>query len=797
MSTPRDEERLLLDSSTSDDEENQVDDIAKQLVIEKTCDEEQEAKLKGDTVGLDVSQEKTIGDLVLVEYVSGDRSISVPSRSISVQVNATGKEPETDFLQVDVPGRKLIAQMTTPMDDRSTSAVLVCQGKEEQEQVSTKREEEEQEEARITERQQETLELPSTSEETTDNIPSKPKVTPEDVETAVKENGGNDFHLYFHLMERDAKLPEGDFNYNCSCSCPCQCLEGYSYQFSKIKVASLKEGPTTAAIQWNDRKCPNITLLFKFVKMFFYIFLLILSVFKFFSKIYQPIQKGQILFNVISTLISLVGSVISTISLLNFLGRRHEEIIKLVCCGRQHTCCCKCTNYMAHKRITDTLEDRMKGSRCCGCWVTLLQKLNRLKTTRGKLTTIVGNFSEIILTVFGEIVSTVNIILSLYTFIGKQQYRAFYVVTEWTEVTDIIFIILSFFLFLISHIDRIRHIAMNIYNFDKDIAKIPEQKLKRNCCQRLFGFQGRLVIHAFLLSLLHVYCMLALAWKIIRDHCISDEEVRTTTETTVSNGAVFASTLPTVFEFDPLRECSVPSLQPATVNVYTMYNIFYVTVLLPILSYIFLFVSNIPFFVEYSQLLHASGMYKFERAIEESEEEEVEKGVTSHHLLEIFSIFFQVLNPECGYSEEDLRKKKERLKQERKKIQEDVINGTHAAFREKIMAILTFPPTVILGVFHFALFALHIGFLVCRYSPQFGVACLPILDDFSIFTESLPADIMVITVPTIILFLLTGFPGTFVTMMWIGILVAIIIVRILVAILHRWVRLHPSLPLSV
>ena len=868
MSTPRDEKRLLSDSSATDDVENQVDDVDKQLVIENTfAKEQEEEEKKGDKVGMDI-----------------------PGRSIIAQVNSAGEKPKAQVkysVGIEVPGRSAcvdpvkqktvdtplphdpyqvrgplppdpyqpdaplynptpstslppegsgVMMKTTPLDDRSTAALLVCstaddkeaetQGKEEQKEdktqkgekeqeeagtqeseeqeertrkegkevIETQKEEAEQEEARITERQQETLESPPTYEEATDNIPSTSKISPEDVETAVKECGDNDFHLFFHLMGKDAELLEGDYAFNGSCSCNCgkscgTCVMGY--QFNKIKVASVKEGTTTAAIQWNDRKNPNVTLLFKFMKMFINIFLVILSSFKFASKIYQSSQKGQILFDVISTLISLVGSVVSALALIVFLVRRREELItswrrlfscvhamnevdrlRITCCGKTCTCCCKCTK--ATKRIADTLEGRMKGSRCCGCWITLLQRLNRLKTTRGKWITIVGNFSEIILTVFGEIISTVNIILSLYTFIGERQYRVFYIVTEWTEVTTLIFIIFSFLLFLINHIDRIRHIAKNIYDFDKDIGKIPEEKLKRNCCQRLFGFQGRLVIHAFLLSLLQVYCMLALAWKIIRDHCISEEEVRTTTETTVINGRVFTSTLPTVFDFGLLRECSVPSLQPATVNVYTMYNIFYVTVLLPILSYIFLFVSNIPYFVEYSQLLHASGMYKFERAIEESKKEEAEKGVTSHHLLEILSIFFQVLNPKGEFSKEDLKKKKEQLKQERKKIEDDIINGAYAAFGEKIKAIITFFPTIILGVFHFALFFLHISFLVCRYSPQFGVACSSLFDDFSVFTQSLLADEIVIILPAIVLFFLTGFPGPFVTMMWIGVLVGVI-----------------------
>ena len=890
--------------------------------------------------------EKTKQDPALVEQANEDNiGMNIPGRSIIAQVNTTGEKPEGEFSQVkdsvgiEVPGRSVIARVdptkqktvdaplphdpyqvsgplppdpyqpaaplynptpstslppegggvkmkTTPLDDRSTAALLVCsaaddkeaetlgkeelrdktqkevgeqeeaetQEKEEQEAKSQEEEQEEartqdkeeqeaktqeeeqekaptqekeeqksktqeeeneethkgvdeQEEANITEREQETAGSPPTYGEATDNIPSTSKITPEEAKTAVKKVGGvNEFHFFFYHAEKDAKLPEGDYVCNGSCSCNCgkscgKCVIGY--QFNKIKVASLKEGTTTAAIQWNDKKHPSITLIIKVLMLLFYSSTLLSSFFTFLSKIYESTQKSQILFDVFSTFFSFVGTMVSAIALLVFLGRRCEETIqcwdrllgcvkafctmdriRLTCCCKECTCCtccaslkdrmkgsrwCGCCSTKRNKRkILDTLEDSMKGSRWCGCCSTLLQRLSR-----GKWATILGNFCEMFLTVLDENLSTVIIVLSLYTFIGRQQYRVFYIITEWTEVTDIIKIIGSFLIFITSNINRAIQIAMNVHKFDKDIAKLPEKKLKRDCCQRFFGFQGRLVVHAILLSLLQIYCMLALAWKIIRDHCISEEEVQTTTQTIVINGTVFNSTPPTVFDYGPLRNCSVPSLQPATINGYTIYNIIYVTVLLPILSYLLLFVSNIPYFVEYSQLLHASGMYKFERAIEESEEEEVEKGVAPYPFLVIFAAFINIRNPKCEISEEDLKRKKDEIRQEREKVQKDIIYGVYKDINAKTNAICTSIPTVILGVIYFVLFYIHLGFLTCRYSPQLGVACLFAFDIFSVFTQSLATDVMVVFVPPVILIGLIGFPGPLVTMMWIGIILGI------------------------
>ena len=796
MSTP------LSDSSVTDGMGNQVDEVYKQL--SKILLLTNKKGTRNETaLALMSLRKKTEVDPVPVEEANGDKEgiNDLGEIDITSQVKVCA---HSDMIQ---PGgtalRQALGESTTkkPEEDPGEQEKVTTQEKEEQEAKTQKegkeeaqKEVDEQEEAEITEREQETVGSPPTYEKATNDVSLTSETTPEDVETAVEKI---ELHFFCYHTEKGAELPEGDHACNGSCSCNCgkssrKCVIGY--QFNKIKVASLKEGLTTAAIQWDDKKNPNITLIVKALMLLFYSIILVINFLIFSSKIYKSVQNSQILFDVISTFLSFVGTMVSLISLLVFFGRRCEETIqcwdrllgcvkalctrdriRLTCCGKDCICCKKCTKKC--KGETDPQKDRKKGSRCCGC------------CSRGKWAAIAGNFSEMFLTVLDESITTVIIVLSLYTFIGRQQYRVFYIVTEWTEVTDIIRIIGSLLIFLASHIKRVSYIAMNIHKFDKAIAMLPEEKLKRNCCQRFFGFQGRLVVHAFLLSLLQVYCMLALAWKIIRDHCISEEEARNTIETTVINGTAYNLTLPTAYGFGPLRECSVPSLQPATVNSYTIYNIVYVTVLLPILSYLLLFVSNIPFFVEYCQLLHASGMYKFERAVEESEKEEVERGVTPYPFLEILAAFINVCNQKYKFTGEDLKRKKDEIRLKRVKVQKDIIYGLYKDMKAKNNAICTSIPTVILGVIHLVLFYFHIGFLTCRYSPQFGVNCFFAFDTFSIFTQSLSTDVMVLVVLPVILICWIGFPGPLVTMMWIGIIVGIFLlvgsaVIIFVAILY-------------
>ena len=417
MSIPRDDlkERLLSDSSATDGMGIQKDNVHvhKELAIQNPFAEEQEEEdQKGNSADLDVSQEETELDPAPVKEASGDKE-GIDDRG---KINITSESqvevcPSSDMPQ---PGGTVLGLFTTKKREEDTM---------------------QSEEAGITERQQEA----------------------EAVETAVDKFGADQFQLFWHLMKKDDKLPDGDFAFNrcCPCCCGisyCKCVIGY--QFNKINVASVKEGLTSAAIQWNDRKHPNVTLLFKSMKVIISIFLFFFSLCNFSSKIYQSTQKGQILFDLLATFVSLIGSLVSALALIIFLVRRREELIRswrriflcvhamstvddgisLNCCGKTCSCCDKCTK--AAKDITVPLEGRMKGSRCCGCWITQLQRLNRLKTTRGKWITIVGNFSEIILTVFEEIISTVDIVLSLYTFIGKQQYRVFYIVTELSEINN-------------------------------------------------------------------------------------------------------------------------------------------------------------------------------------------------------------------------------------------------------------------------------------------------------------------------------------------------------------------------
>jgi hypothetical protein len=643
--------------------------------------------------------------------------------------------------------------------------------------------------------------------------------SPEEVEATINDVGSHEVHLFWQIIGKDEEIPKGEYGYDCSCSCSCikccgTCVMGY--KVNKIKGESVRRGPTMAATQWEERKHPKLGLLIKCFVLLIKVALFILSICKFGSRIYQTAQRGQILFDVVSAFVLLIGSGLSTLFLIVFIGRRYDDLTtgwKCCClcmkdvCTAEHiklTCfkCCECTccGRCNRREIADTVEDRMKGSRCCGLCSTTLQRLSGLQTKRGRTCTIIGNFSEMILTVVNQIIATMILILKLYAFFGEEKYRTFYGVTEYSEVTDLIIVFLALILFLESHIERVVTIALNIHKFDKDISNVPEEKFKKNCCVRAFSFQWRLVIHSIFLSLLQILCLFALAWKIIRDHCYSPQEFLSASSSMSSTNQIVPGTgnvgpgvisptssyVPTQSPtgiYGQLTNCSLPSLEPHTVNGYTVYNIIYISIILPLMSYLVLFVSNAAFFVEYSQLLHVSGLHKFEKAVEESKEKEIEEGVPSHHLWEVLLLFFNVLRPNDKISKEELDRKKDQITAIRAKIQDDIINGDYANFGKKFEATLTFIPAIIVGFFHVALFFVHIGFLTCRYSAESGVTCASSLDMFSVFSPSnVAVEEIALIVVLIALFFLTGFPGPVLTVLWIGVFLAVVaIVSMLVA----------------
>jgi hypothetical protein len=663
-----------------------------------------------------------------------------------------------------------------------------------------------------------------------------------DIEKVLEAHDSATVHLIIHhfgssqssdyVQKNRARTCDCDceWDYNCECDCNCDCARDCScnlhqcvkrdcvigYRFDDIKKESLQEGTTTAALQWKDLGAiyGAISLLFSCL---FYTSFFVLGLLNFGDSIYQTGERRQVLFDFIDAFLSFIGDVITLVILIVFLARRYEEIIAdlrkikglpAFCFNKCEACmhflhiknCCSeafCMGQICRScsKLCELLKVFCKCL-CCYCWTTPVQKVQQMLTSsnkRGHIRTIIGNFSEIFLSIFDEILATILLTISLYSFIGEQNYLTFYGIAEWTEVPSLMLILFSFLQYLKSHIDRFSNIASNVHSLDKDILKASKANpaLRRTMGRFRFftAFQWRIVMHAALLSLFQIYCLLALAWKIIRDHCMSPEEAEM---------LQFSTNTTSVMTHGPLGYCTLPSLRSDTVNLSTIYSIFYISIILPIVSYILLFVSNLPFFVEYSQLLHASGLYKIEEALNNGDtDSENGHGSTPKYQVDVFKVFFaesmlssntgrdikgkpseeqNIHDSEVTTHRDDLKKKKieRKLQADRKKI-EDNLENTHK-ISDKLLATLTSIPAVIVGVLHLVFFCLNIGLLTCRYSPQLGVACLSSTDVFNIFSSSRSGDEALLLAPLTILFLLVGFPGPYIAFLWIVIFIIMIVV---------------------
>lgn len=551
------------------------------------------------------------------------------------------------------------------------------------------------------------------------------------------------------------------------------------YKMTDIKQDSLQEGSTTAAMQWKDTRHALWTVGSLVLKFTLYSALFLISLFSFGDNIYQTGERRQVLFDFIDAFLSLVGDIVTLIALIVALVRRPEEIMKDL-----KSLCAMCASCLRIQKPCCSTSDKPIDSPtyCCCSGENGTETARGLSSTGGKVCTVIANSSEIFLSLFDEILATIILITSLYSFIGEQNFRTFYGVTEWTEVPSMMLILLSFLLYLKSHYDRVENIFGNVRKFDSDIldASKEHNKLSKivNRCTLLFGFQWRMVIHAVLLSLLQIFCLLALVWKIIRDTCQSPAEAQLLAPTSIEDLLYWEynkTTVPTS-EYGALGNCTLPSLSQDKINFYTVYSILYVSIILPVMSYLLLLVSNLPYFTDYLELLYYSGLYNAEQVLKGGH-----VGDISVNKLEMFAKVIageQVqASVKCNVAESDMEQKMRKIPIIKKEVENDYIQSSQKS-TDKLRAVLTSIPTVIIGIIHFILFFANIGFLTCRYSPQLGVTCLSPYDLFNVFTTDVWSDIGVLVIPLIILLLLVGFPGPILTIVWICIIAAIVTVVI-------------------
>ena len=639
-----------------------------------------------------------------------------------------------------------------------------------------------------------------------------------------------DLHELTSALKSSHRAPKESGSNLESCLC-CSCSHKnytFGYKCSKIKRKSLKDGFSTALKQWNTRrKYINLPLLLNSGKILIYVALLAYHSTQLGSGIQKSLAIGFILFVALPPFVSTFGVFVALVRWLFFYIRNRKKIHKswgACCCLCLSVLCsvCKCLFCCCTKKKKDdesrkaggsTTEEQLeestsgeekdshkKGeesksrddedsaktkekegikdnstdnhSTCasiCGICDEWQSTIKRFNSSPGRMWIILGNISGSLFTVLDEILGTVTFILTLYAFIGNESFH-FHLFTAVDYFGFASGLLLPTVLIIFSRIIRVRGIHMNIKNLDRGIDSIPDEDIKRSQSEKIFSFQHGIIFHAVALGCLQLWFLVALSWKIIRDHCLSQSEALQLGILT-NNTEVYVG---------PLANCSVPDLQPNSINHFTIINIIYITVILPILSYLMLFISNLPYLVEYTQRLHASGLYKVEEMLNKALPGD-ERGIQSG-IYQFFSIFFEIINvkPDKAF----LLTKKKEIVDLRKAVQEDML-GYYKRFGRKFEATLSSIPTVAFGVIHVALFLMNIGFLSCRYSlATNSLECSSRFDSFGPLTGSLASDEALLITPLLILFFLTGFPGPVITMLWIfvfiGVLMLIALVNILI-----------------
>ena len=563
-----------------------------------------------------------------------------------------------------------------------------------------------------------------------------------------------DLHELTSALKSSHRVPEESGSNLESCLC-CSCSHKnytFGYKCSKIKRKSLKDGLSTALKQWNTRrKYINLPLLLNSGIILVYVALLAYHSTQLGIGIQKSLAIGFILFVALSPCVSTFGVFVALVRWLFFYIRNRKKIHKTwgaCCCLCLSVLCsvCKCLFCCCTKKKKDdesgkdrgsTTEEQIEStsgeekdsqkkreksksrndedsakkkekdgikdnptdnhSTCasiCGICDEWQSTIKRLNSSPGRMRIILGNISGSLITVLDEILGTVTYILTLYAFIGNEGFY-FHLFTAVDYFGFAFGFLLPTVLIMFSRTIRIRGICVNIKNLDRDIDSIPDEDIKRSQSEKIFSFQHGIVFHAVFLGCLQLWFLVALSWKIIRDHCLSQSEALQLGILT-NNTEVYVG---------PLVNCSVPDLRPNSINHFTIINIIYITVILPILSYLMLFISNLPYLVEYTQRLHASGLYKVEEMLNKAlpgDERGMESGIHK-----FFSIFFEIINVKRDKA--FLLTKKKEIVDLRKAVQKDML-GYYKRFGRKFEATLSSIPTVAFGVIHVGLFLMNIWF---------------------------------------------------------------------------------------
>ena len=535
--------------------------------------------------------------------------------------------------------------------------------------------------------------------------------------------------------------------------------------YNDIQWKSLYSGLSMAAKQWG-RKKDQVEVLFPLRSV---ILLLYLAIFGYQCyHLHDTIVRatseryyGGVLYATVALPFSIVGLLVSLARWIYFIIRRRRELLLLLKKGclflvdkEKVNCrqsCCDCCI-----KLSDCCQN-CYHSCTCSCKTDWESNVLCLRSCRYRFLSNFGNFSDTAATVIDEIMGIVLFLTTLYTFMGYERFRMFHGVVRADDVASfVVGLLFPCLLLLLAHGTRVYNIIRNVLELRSDILAVPvkEQKEQPNSVpkeeqkRRPCLFQYSIIVHTVSMTLLQLWLVVVLAWKIIRDHCLSFEEAQRLRLTPVVNET--ASPTPS------LSNCH---LYPDAFNFYTVLNIIYTVLVLPAGGYLLLFVSNMPLVVEYAQHLHVSGLYKVQKLLELGVYDGDDGQVCGYHnYRRIFmTLFYNVLG--CNVTKSDLETRIKAISDLRRKVEEDLKGGMYNLGSRKFSAIILSVPTMLLALPHFLLFFVNIVFLSCRYSPvSSGVFCAS-SDSLSVYTNTLAGDEAVLIIFLLLLFSFTSFPG--------------------------------------
>ena len=567
---------------------------------------------------------------------------------------------------------------------------------------------------------------------------------------------------------------------------------------TKERRARAKSGLKAFVSFWTSGLYPRWRFISNILRTLFYLGLIGFTV----GKIaYDSRTRGNPLdiFDICIFIVGVIGKIIAISYVIVFCIRRCKESKKLCkdLCNRCCNCCQNVTKKMCCRsdRVSG-IGSRInrKGYEEIGSDIrtpdsrtsALAPEERRLEEgedalagKRGRIKVIFWNFFEIILSVIHEILGTIALVLTLYSFIGDGDFFLFYNFFGWVRLFSLVNLIISIlFLVIPNHIIRWISIGRNLMRMDRqlftttkrreraekqlDEPMIQEEanvKLTRSHALVHFfkSFQWRLMAHVVLHSIYHIFSLFVLSWKIINDQC------------NLNINIIFPKNITNHVY------CSLPTVQ--TVSPFTIYNIAYVVLIGPALAYTVFFLSNSTWLLRYLALFTRLSLYKTKQFLENKDVKHPEE-MHYHPVM----LLLQIITGNTlihDISEEMLREKSNCIQLEIENIETDLQVNERKEIKDfsidELMKILQFFPAAACGVVHVLLFLLHVAFLFCGYNRNGELMCYR---PYSIIYLSQSGMVILVGLAVILIFLFSiiGVPGNCVGGFWLFLVLAIIIV---------------------